>query len=348
MPHYHRHINYNHNDRSSYNCDGEYREYFKTHNLVANSNHHAKHHDPYLIDPWTTVIISHSDMWACNKGTALLTNYNLDGTVISTPVQIPNVGSNPALPTGLLINESTGFVISKGSNSASSYLIVACENGTICGYNPLVDPVNAITKVDNSGAVYKGIAMIDNYLCAANFYNKSIDVFDFNFNPSSALPFTDLDVLNPIPNDYGPFNIVTIDDHVYVLYAKQQGPENIHDQPGKGHGYVSVFNRKGLFIKRLISNGKLNSPYGLVKLPSTFGLLSGLLLIANHGNGKLHVYDCDGHYITTLKDKYKEKLTIYGVHGLTKFDNDSHYVYYSAGSTRHNEGVIGHIQKIKI
>lgn len=346
--------------RKKSNCDGKYHENFKVNNLVSSAPNVAHNQDPYLIDPWNIVIVDKNDMWVCNKGTAFLTNYDLDGNIISNPVKIPDVNSIPALPTGLIVNESTGFVISSGSNVASSYLLIATENGAIFGFNPLVDPSNAVIAVDNSSinSCYKGIAMINNYLCAADFFNNRIDVFDFNFVHVTTLPFADLEVLNPIPANYAPFNIVNIHNYMFVTYAKQSGV-GCEADPGKGHGYVSIFNDEGLFVKRFISKGKLNSPYGIIKLPESFGEFEHKFLIGNNGNGKLHVYNHEGHYLSTLKNKHHHKIIIPGLHGLAKNDNDSHHeshhgshhgsqhIYFGSGSTHCLNGLVGSIKKDK-
>jgi uncharacterized protein (TIGR03118 family) len=351
-------------------CDGEFHEKFKVNNLVSNTPNVAHNQDPYLIDSWNIVIVDKNDMWVCNKGTAFLTNYDLLGNIISNPVKIPDVNSISALPTGLIVNESTGFVISSGSNIASSYLLIATENGAIFGFNPLVDPSNAVIAVDNSSinSCYKGIAMINNYLCAADFHNNRIDVFDFNFVHVLTLPFADLEVLNPIPVNYAPFNIVNINNYMFVTYAKQSGI-GCNDDPGKGHGYVSIFNYEGLFVKRFISNGKLNSPYGIIKLPESFGDLGHNFLIGNNGNGKLNVYNHDGKYVTTLKNKHHHKIIINGLHGFAKYHDDSEYdhdshhnhhhdshhnhhheshrIFFGAGSTNSLNGLVGTIKKDK-
>ena len=345
MSHHHQ---YNHNVKKTH-CNGSYYDHFKRNDLISNLPNVAKNQDPYLVDAWNIVIVSKNDMWVSNKVTALLTNYDLSGNIISTPVKVPDIAGTSALPTGLIINESTGFVITKGSNVASSYLLVCTENGTICGYNPLVDPSNAILAVDNShsDACYKGLAMIGNHLCATDFHNNKVDVFDFNFVLTLSFPFTDLEVLNPIPANYAPYNIVNFCDLLYVTYAEQQGPDNTQDHPGKGHGYVSIFNKDGLFVKRFASKGKLNSPYGMIKLPNSFGELRDRLAIGNHGDGKIRIYDCEGEVLYTLKNKHKHKIVIDGLHGLTKYDDDSHYIYWASGSPDDLTGLVGNIRRDK-
>lgn len=343
---HHKKHNMNKKNEKSY-CHSYNYEKFKKYNLVSNIPNWGKHQDLQLVDPWNIVMVGKNDMWVSNKATGVLTNYDSCGNIISTSVVVPDVGIIKARPTGLILNESSGFVISQGPNIASSFLIVATENGTICGYNPLVDPSNAIIAVDNSGsnACYKGLAMVNNYLCATDFHNNKIDVFDFNFVQVLTFPFVDLGVLNPIPSDYAPFNIVNIDDYMYVTYAKQLNPLNVDDQPGKGNGYVTIFNNQGLYVKRLLSRGKLNSPYGIIKTPHTFGELKNKIMVGNNGNGKIHVYNCDGDFVGTIRDKYKYKLTINGLHGFADFWECDEYVYFAAGSTDDMYGIVGNLKK---
>lgn len=346
MSHHHHPKPKHHN---KFYCNGDYNDQYKVNKIVSNAPNDAKNQDSYLVDAWNIVIVDKNEMWVSNKGTAYLTNYDLSGEILSAPVKVPDVNALPALPTGLIRNESSGFVISDGPNIASSYLLVCTENGTISGYNPLVNAINTVIAIDNSGtnACYKGLAMINNYLCATDFHNNKIDVFDYNFVQVLTLPFQDLGVLNPIPGNYAPYGIVNIDDLIYVTYAEQQAPNNTEDVPGSGHGFVSVFNKDGLFVKRFASRGKLNSPYGIVKLPDTFGNLKNKIAIGNHGNGKIHVFDCESEVTYTLKDKYKNKIIIGGLHGLTKYNDCANYIYWASGDINDLSGLIGNIRKDK-
>ena len=57
-----------------------------------------------------------------------------------------------------------------------------------------------------------------------------------------SLPFTDLEVLDPLPSNVAPYNIITINDHVYVVYARQ--PEPVNTTSSKGEiSYVNVFTK---------------------------------------------------------------------------------------------------------
>ena len=47
----------------------------------------------------------------------------------------------------------------------------------------------------------------------------------------------------------------------------------------------------GNLIRRVTSQGALNSPWGLALAPSQFGALAGDLLIGNFGDGTINAYD---------------------------------------------------------
>ncbi len=127
--------------------------------------------------------------------------------------------------------------------------------------------------VDNSGsgAVYKGLALSNNsqgpFLYAANFNAGSIDVFDGNLSQVTLQgQFADPD-LSP---GYAPFNIQNIGAKLYVTYALQDDVQH-DDVSGPGNGFVDVFDFNGNLIQRLVSNGNLNSPWGLAMAPAKFG-----------------------------------------------------------------------------
>src|SRR5258708_16178077 len=73
-----------------------------------------------------------------------------------------------------------------------------------------------------------------------------------------------------IPAGYAPFNIQELAGKLYVTYAKQDAA--LHDDvAGQGHGFVDVFTNDGALIRRLVSHGQLNSPWGLALAPAAFG-----------------------------------------------------------------------------
>src|SRR5207247_851505 len=103
----------------------------------------------------------------------------------------PTGGTPPAAPTGMVFNsgnraQPSAFVVSANGKSGPSLFLFATEDGTISGWNPKVDPTNAILAVDRStvgsGAVYKGLALgrsgDSNFIYATNFRFGTVEMFD--------------------------------------------------------------------------------------------------------------------------------------------------------------------------
>lgn len=262
--------------------------------------------------------------------------------------------------TGIVTNKTRGFTEGnngggQGETKVSSLFIVCHSLGFIYGYNPMTyikisgEPI-IMPSVDNlpSKSSYRGVALYGNSLYAADFYNRRIDVYDFNFSLLTGYPFIDQDEKNPLPSDYSPFNIYTIGEFLYVLYAKQmiinQGTFTQLfpvDVPGSGNGYISVFKSDGTFVKRLVSQGFLNSPRSLVVAPKHFGSFSSQLLVGNLGNGLINAYDFDGKHLGTLKDEHGRDLYIDGLSGMAKHNN---VVYFTSQPDNRTNGLIGKIE----
>jgi uncharacterized protein (TIGR03118 family) len=172
-------------------------------------------------------------------------------------------------------------------NGSASRFIFATEDGTISAWNA---GTASILKVDNSpsGAVYKGLAIgnngSSNLLYAANFNSGHIDVFDKNFMPTTVSGgFVDPN----IPAGFAPFNVQNINGKLYVTYARQDADKH-DDVAGMGNGFVDVFDTNGNLLERLVTNGPLNSPWGLALAPGDFGQFSNDLLVGNFGDGMIN------------------------------------------------------------
>lgn len=184
--------------------------------------------------------------------------------------------------------------------------------------------------------MYKGLALGNNgsgnFLYAANFFSGKIDVFDNTFAPAMlAGGFTDPN----LPSGYAPFNIQNIGGKLYVTYAKQDAAKQ-DDVDGPGNGYVDTYDFNGQLIQRLVSNGPLNSPWGLALAPSTFGPLGGDLLVGNFGDGTINGFNpITGAFIGSLAGLQGQPIVIPGLWGLT-FGNggnggDPNSLYLTAG-----------------
>ena len=90
--------------------------------------------------------------------------------------------------------------------------------------------------------------------------------------------------------NFSPFNIQNLGGKLYVTYAKPDEARK-DDVSGPGNGFVDVFDTDGNLLQRLISHGPLNSPWGLVLAPDSFGAFSHRLLVGNFGNGRINAFD---------------------------------------------------------
>jgi uncharacterized protein (TIGR03118 family) len=314
---------------------------YQEHKLVSDILGFADNLDPNLQNPWGISSSPTSPFWISDNRTGVATLYNGSGQPfpVGTPLVItippPAGAAPPSSPTGQVFNGGSSFEVVPGQPAR---FIFATEDGTISGWNPGANATNAILKVDNSasGAVYKGLAIGNNgggdFLYAANFHAGTIDVFDSNFSLTTlAGNFTDPN----IPSGFAPFNIQNLGGKLYVTYAKLDAGGH-DDVPGPGNGFVDVFDLNGNFLQRLISNGPLNSPWGLALAPSNFGDFSNKLLVGNFGDGLINAFDPGtGAFLGQIQDDKSNPIVIEGLWGL-KFGNDgnggdSHTLYFTAG-----------------
>ena len=207
------------------------------------------------------------------------------------PSKSSSEGGNP---TGIVFNSTGGFVVSEHNRSGPSFFIFVSEDGVISGWNPQVALDHAVIALDhgNREAIYKGAALGTTpngaaRLYVTNFHAAKVEVYDNSFAPIQiAGRFVD----PTIPSGFAPFGIANINGSIYVTYAKQDADAE-DDVAGAGLGFVSVFDTQGNFIKRLISRGALNAPWGLALAPNNFGPFGGALLVGNFGNGRINAYN---------------------------------------------------------
>jgi len=315
--------------------------YTKT-DLVSDVAGKAEHTDANLVNPWGLTI--GNEFWVSDNGTGVSTLYDLDGNPLSLVVTIPPSASNTtgvSAPTGQVFNSGTNFVVSNGTKSGPALFIFVSEDGAISGWNPSVDPTNAVLAVDHGaqGSVYKGFATNDSLdrLYATDFHNTKVEMYDASFNEiDNSTTFID----PGIPVGYGPFGIANISGSIYVTYAKQD-PDKHDDVHGPGHGFVSVFDTSGNFVKRLITHRPLNSPWGLALAPEGFGDASGKLLVGNFGNGRINIFDLDtGVSRGPLRKANGSPLVVSGLWALLFVDQD---LYLTGGTEDESHGVFGEI-----
>ncbi len=331
---------------------------YSQHNLVSDIAGLADQTDPNLINPWGIALAPTGPFWISNNRTGTSTLYNGAGqrfpgdNPLVVAIPSANTGNSAAAPTGQVFNGTPAFELSDGNPAV---FIFATESGTISAWNPNVDAGNAKVKIDQSasGAVYKGLALVAGasgpLLYAANFGAGTIDVFDGKYQPATVSGgFKDAN----LPAGYAPFNIQKIGRKLYVTYALQDAAKH-NDVPGAGNGVINVFDANGSLIQRLVSNGALNSPWGVTLAPQFFGDYSNSLLVGNFGDGTINAFDpFSGDSLGTLQDSNGIAISIPGLWAL-KFGNghdggDANTLYFTAGISNggsiEDHGLLGSIQ----
>jgi uncharacterized protein (TIGR03118 family) len=312
-------------------------------NLIANNaSFTGARVDQNLIDGWGIAVGSSGVFWINSARGGVVITCDSTGAQKLAPITIPSAtAATGGLPTGQVFNSSTDFVIPGG---AASRFIFSTEDGIIAAWASGSAAVK-VADQSASNAVYKGLAIAadgtSNFLYASNFKGRKIDVFDKDFALVTTKPFVD----PSIPANYAPFGIKFIDGLIYVTYARQLGPDNVHNQAGAGLGYVSIFRPDGTFVNRFISQGALNAPWGVAKAPAGFGTYAGAILVGNFGDGRVNAYQSSGALIGPLSDKNGNPIVIDGLWDIvfpTEYFNN--YLYFSAGPAGETEGLFGYIK----
>jgi uncharacterized protein (TIGR03118 family) len=325
---------------------------FQVTNLVSDVPGRAQITDANLANAWGMAAGPATPIWVANNHTDTSTLYR--GAVGGAPVTAVPLVVNVAggAPTGLVFNGGSDFVVSAGGASGPSLFIFSSEGGDITGWNPGVPPPPFSTQSQPAahvdGAVYKGLAIAStaggSRLYATNFHAGTVDVFDGAFAPvKKAGAFTD----PKLPKGYAPFNVAVINGSVYVTYALQ-GAGAVDDVHGRGHGFIDVYDTDGNFQHRLVSRGRLNSPWGMTIAPQGFGKFGGQLLVGNFGDGRINVYDpATGRFRGVLRDSEEHAISIDGLWAL-QFGNPTFAgadtLIFSAGPDGETHGLLGVIQ----
>ena len=325
--------------------------YYNIANLVSDNGVPGTRTDSDLVNAWGLAASKTGPWWVAAAETGKVPAFDGTGAQAAPTFNVPTApGQDEANPTGIVANGTSGFVIKSGKSSAAALYLMATENGTIAGWSPDVDPNNAILEVDRSasGAVYKGIAIgksgKSTRLFATDFHNGKIDVFDSKFKAVSLKSgaFTD----THLPAGYAPFNVVNIDGKLYVTYALQDADAH-DDVGGPRHGFVDIYSTSGTLIKRFASRGSLDSPWGMVVAPSSFGKFGGDILIGNFGNGKISAFSRKGKFQGFVNDPSNNPVEIQGLWGIGfgngKGSGATNTVYFAAGPEEESHGLFGSI-----
>jgi uncharacterized protein (TIGR03118 family) len=339
---------------------------YRVTSLVTNQS------DARLVNPWGLAFNHDSPAWIANNGSGTASLYDGNGTPFTgLPfVTIPQSAGNP---TGIVANHTEDFDLPATGTDGNqdnnpARFIFATENGRLAGWSQqLADLNNAIVlenAVPPSGEtpVYKGLALASNgeghFLYATDFHNARIQVFDKDFNwvdPQTAFGcnFTDA----RIPTGFAPFGIQNIHGALYVTYARQDQNQQ-DDVPGRGSGFVDVFDANGCLIRRFASRGRLNSPWGIAMAPANFGIHSNTVLIANFGDGSINAFDpITGRFRGALLNvgdtgtRAGRRILLDGIWGIAfgngVLNQPTNTLFFTSGPNDEANGVYGKIEAVR-
>jgi uncharacterized protein (TIGR03118 family) len=338
---------------------------FRQVNLISDlGNQGAQIVDPNLVNPWGLAFGPATPLWVAdnNAGVATVYRINVGGTMVAkAPLTVMLPGGRASTmdgpsPTGEVFNPTGGFVVTSKAGKGPALFIFSAEAGQISAWSPKADPImagmsTAQVEFSSKTAVYKGLAIASTddgtFVYASNFHDGTVDVFNSRFHKVRLEGgFRD----RRIPKGFAPFGIQAIRGFIYVTYAKQN-PARHDDLSGPGRGFIDIYTREGFLVKRLVSRGALNSPWGLALAPGGFGPFSHKLVVGNFGDGLIHAYDpFSGKPLGALLDEHGMPIQIDDLWAL-KFGTDTtggeHTLLFSAGIMDEMHGLVGSINHVR-
>ena len=327
---------------------------YKRTDLVTDTGAGDTAADPNLVNAWGLVALPTSPFWVSDNVTGQSTLYTGGGQKIPLTVSVPAANGGTGSPTGIVGNTSADFVITENKVSAPAIFIFATLDGTISGWNPVVDGVvNGIshatiaTPPAANGTTYTGLAIGTNsgaqFLFAADGGpNRKIDVYDATFKLVDWGPdaFSD----SRIPRNFTPYGIQTIKaadgtETVWVTYTALNKAEG---------GFVDSFTTAGVLKTHFAVQGPLHSPWGVAVAPSDFGPMSNALLITNNiARGRVNAFNPQtGAFLGALRDASGKPIEIDGLWGI-QFGRDGgpngkhNELFFTAGPTDYGNGIFG-------
>ncbi len=339
-------------------------------NLVSDQVGQAPTVNANLVNAWGLAAGGQSPFWISDNGSGTSEAIKISGGIyggggggpqtISIPKATGNGGG--ANPTGIAFNDTGTFFIKNNGGTGAAAYIFSSEDGSLSAWRPPSNGAatsNALKVIDNSasGAVYKGMTIAKDFgsgrslIFAADFHNNRIDVFDDKFRAvalnsvSGVKPFTDA----TLPAGYAPFNIAAINKQLYVSYALQNGAKH-DDVAGPRHGFVDIYGTDGTLVSHFASKGALDSPWGMVQAPASFGQFAGDILVGNFGNGRISAFNHRGRFEGYVSDSQGKPLEIDGLWGLA-FGNGVNAgkvntLYFAAGPGGEQHGLFGAVDLV--
>jgi uncharacterized protein (TIGR03118 family) len=325
---------------------------FEQVNLVANNDEYdAAHIDPTFLNAWGIAFSGNGAVaWVNAQEGHYSGLYSQEGVqntgrpLVNIPSPVSATGGNP---TGIVFaGIANQFTIPPGPNTtsttpaAASFIFVGID-GVLSAWNGTYT-TNAYRVFAHAGSGYTGLAIGNNagsnYIYLANFATSHIEVYNKDW-ASVSMSFTDPD----LPAGYSPFNIQNVGGWLYVMYAKlgDDGDEEV----GPGNGYVDIYTTAGSLVKRFVSKGQLNAPWGVAMAPASFlGSAEPAVLIGNFGDGHINAYNMDGAFLGQLR-AHGNPIVIDGLWAITFPAGRTDRLYFAAGPDDEEDGLFGYVKK---
>jgi uncharacterized protein (TIGR03118 family) len=349
---------------------------FQQLNLVGYQAGMAHHTDANLNGWGMTSMPGGAFVVANAFSTGLATFYDRSGHVLPQTITVPveaaesaflsaalnqNISTVHGHPTGVVYNPTNDFVITNPVTgvSAPATLIFDTVDGTISGWNPVVDPTHAIlirdTWAAGTPAIYTGLEIGqdshgNNVLYAADFLNNQVEVINGSFTTVHTVSCAGLGVSGD-PYSWV-WSVQAVNDRLYVTFADLLNPT------GGGGGAVDVFNTDGNYQYQLDANGpgpgRLQNPWGITQAPANFGAFSNDLLVGNvAGAGNINVYNPNtAQYLGQLSQPNGTPIAIKGLWDLefgdgTPDSGKTNWLYFDAGPNHPGDATGGLFGVIK-
>ncbi|KAA6463199.1 TIGR03118 family protein [Acidobacteria bacterium AB60] len=327
---------------------------YKQTNIISDGAVPALVTDPNFVDPWGISI--GQELWINTNVTGFSYVTDDAGNIAFKATIPPASGTGKGSPTGTVAVNGAPAGSFLLSNGQPAVFLFCSLDGTISGWNLNSTGNVAETKVNNSAnkAVYTDMALLTNssgtFILAANFgAGHSVEMYDGSFHSvgSQSGFFVDPN----LPAGYAPYAIHTIGSTVYVTYMLRDRT-TFQETLGAGTGIVDAFDVNGQLVKRAITGGNLNAPWGMAMAPAGFGKFGGDLLVGNFGDGVINVYDPTSYTLLgQLADANGNVIANSGLWELvfgqgSAATGDANTLYFSAGLNQEKDGLFGSIAAV--
>ena len=304
--------------------------------------------DPNVINPWGIALGPTTPLWVANNGSSTATLYT--GANGEQPVSKVKLDVTlPKGPTGQVFNDRAAqnprdFVVHTGNTRAAALFLFDSLGGQLAGWTRSTPPgTSAQVKKTVPQAEYTGLAeahtAFGNLLFAANMGAAArVDVFDAKFR--KVFSFAD-----PSLPGLRPYNVAVLGGNLYVSFAPPEG------STATPHGAIDVVSLSGHGVRRLVTGGPLDGPWGMVIAPKGWGRFGGDLLVGNEDGGQINAFDVrSGKFRGTVSDNAGKPIAHDGLWGLA-FGNGTfgtpRSLIFVAGVGEYAHGLIGLIEPVK-